>query len=333
MAVNVDKAIAYNRKRAPGPFLCQSTGVMVDPTTLAGVAWVEMQQKALRLTVDGMLGPGTQEELVHRYGPFSEEMLTLHPMPIFVPRWGYDHAQEPGDLRYPIRAPAWESFTSHGRWHDAMFRLVSGWRPGGKFSRDPKSWVSVDEFSIGIAHYWAGTAPPFLASFVRALPELSAQAWGAETAENMRDHDWIRERVRAKQGERRHQARYNWLCAGWWWAARKPEAMKFQAEVWLKKYGAKGLKMARNFGWTSDLDGPNGGQILAACIRIQNSGSAYKRTRVGKEKAGKGASAMEVLRLTYETPQSEGGYGKESRWDHITSWEGFKGPAPKSFKM
>lgn len=333
MAVDIDAAVAYNRKRAPSLFLCQSTGVTINPRTPEGVAWVVMHQGALKVDVDGKLGPGTQGELVCRYGPFSDKLLTLHRMPIFVSRWGYDHAHEYGDLKFPIKDTAWESFTSHGRWHDAMFRLVSGWKPGGRFSRDPKSWISLDEFSIGIAHYWAGTAPKFLSSFVKALPELSARAWGAETAEKMRDPDWIREQVRAKKGKRKHQSRYNWICAGWWWVARHPEAMKFQAQEWLRKYGAKGRKMVRDFGWASELDGPNGGQILAACIRIQNSGSAYKRARVGREKAGKGAGAMEVLRLTYQTPKSEGGYGKESRWEKITTWEGFQGPAPKSFKL
>jgi hypothetical protein len=224
MSIDIHKAAAYNQRKASKPFLCQSTRRVINPTTPAGVHWVAKQQNSLdddswskkgkpwydpskRIDVDGMLGPTTQRELVSRYGPFSTEPHTLHPLPWFISVDRYDLAREPDDLSYKQKDTDWEQFTSHGGWYDAMLRLVSGWKEKrGTFSRVPKDWISLDELSIGIAHYWADTAPKFLAGFANALPELSGEAWG-DRAEKMADPEWVRKQIRVMTGRRPHQAR------------------------------------------------------------------------------------------------------------------------------
>jgi hypothetical protein len=248
---------------------------------------------------------------------------------MFVSIDRYDHARDPQDLRRKPVDPAWEKFTSHGRWHDGMLRLVSGWKPSRKtFGRSPRSWISLDEISIGIAHYWAQTIPDFLVGFVEALPELSAQAWG-EKAKGMASKKWLQEQIRAKTGRRPHQAKYNWLCSGWWWVSSTPEAIAFQAQAWLEDYGASGKRVAHYFGWKDDLAGSDGGKILAACIRMANSGGAKRHIRTAKELAGD-TSAMKTLEVAYTSKEA---YDEAGRWGKITSWREFSGPAPTSFEV
>jgi hypothetical protein len=355
MEIDINKAMAYNQRKAPESFLCQSTLERVNPGTPAGVHWVARRQRSLddaswskegrswydpdkRITVDGMLGPQTQRELEHRYGEFSSTLQTRHPLPWFISVDRYDHARDPDDLSYRQSAPEWEAFTSHGRWYDAMFRLVSGWEARrGTFSRVPKDWISLDEFSIGIAHFWADTAPKLLAGFVASLPDLSAEAWGEDTARKMRDEDWIRDQIRVLTGKRPHQARYNWLCSGWWYAARREDAMAWQATEWLRKYGRSAKRTIKHFDWTDHLSEPDGGRILAAVIRMANSGGARRMIRAGQSIEGEDASPMRVLEAAYKAPKKRDGqrfgYAKPERWQKIIDWPGFAGPAPTSFTV
>jgi len=354
MEIDIHKAMEYNRRKAPGPFLCQSSLAKIDPGSPAGVRWVAHHQHSLddaswskegrswydpdkRITIDGMLGPQTQRELIRRYGEFSSTLQTRHPMPWFISVDRYDHARDPDALSYRQSAPEWEDFTAHGRWFDAMFRLVSGWEESSHtFSRVPRDWISLDEFSIGIAHFWADTAPNLLSSFVKDLPDLSADAWG-DTADKMRDPNWIRGKVRVLTGKRAHQSRYNWLCSGWWYAARRPEAMAWQATDWLRRYGRSAKRTIKHFNWTDHLLGEDGGRILAAVIRMANSGGARRMIRVGQGIEGENAPPMRVLEAAYKAPKTKDGkkfgYGKPGRWQKILDWSGFAGPAPTSFTV
>jgi len=285
------------------------------------------------------LGPHTRQVIEERYGSLCKERCTLHPLPWFISLSRYDHAREPDTLLHQHDKSwgqpdkDWEAFTAQGRWCDAMLRLVSGWNESGEFSRVPKDWISLDEFSIGIAHYWADTAPKLLADFVAAFPELSAEAWGEAKAIQMREEIWLRSQIRALTGKRAHQAKYNWLCAGWWFAARKPQAISWQATEWLQRYGRSAKRTIQYFGWMEHLGGSDGGRILAAVIRMVNSGGARGKIRAGHRLVGEKATPMKVLEAAYNAPKGEGGYGQPDRWLHITQWPGFAGSAPPSLTV
>jgi hypothetical protein len=343
----IERAIAFNKRVECRPFLCQATFERIDPRTPEGVQWVAQVQDLFddeswtkkpkasyydpsrRVKVDGMFGGQTQSEYIKRYGPLSETPSTLHPMPVLGSLWRYDHAYDPGQVEWPSYEPEWETFTHATSWVNAMLRLVSGYKGRGKFDRFPRSVISLDTVSVGIAHHWAGSVADDLVDIVKALPELAEQAWG-DNAQRMLDEDWTEDLFRPRKGKMAMQARLNWYISGWRFLMGNPEAIRFHANDWLRDYVKGGHRLVSKFGWKKELRGSAGGQILAASVRLMNSGRAYTRVRNGMDKAGKGASAMKILEATYNLPRSEGGYGKPARWKKITTWKGFQGPAPRT---
>lgn len=255
---------------------------------------------------------------------------TEHPLPPFKRRWGYDHAEVTG---WPYRDAQWIKVTGSGSWEAGMLRMVSGYSPTrGTVSRGPDAWISLDTYSVGIAHWWARTAPTLFARIALEAPALATWAWGSERARKMEDPRWlpsqVKPRRRKNQKVRGHDPRLDWLCEGWWAIARHPRVIKIQCEHWLGNYPASARTHARKLGWDRALRGADGGRILAALTRMHNSGAAYRRVRAGKKASGS-RRPMEILETAYHLPKDKGGYGKPGRWKKLIAWSEFTGPAPE----
>lgn len=253
-----------------------------------------------------------------------------HALPAFTRRWGYDHAEvEP----WPYKDAQWIQMTSTGLWAAGMLRMVSGYKPSrGTVSRGPDSWISLDTYSVGIAHWWAKTAPKLFARIALEAPDLARWAWGSERAEKMEDKRWlpsqVKPRRRKNQKVKGHDSRLDWLCAGWWAIARHPRIVRIQCDHWLGNYPASARRHAEKLGWSDALRGSDGGLILAGLTRMHNSGAAYRRVRAGKKEA-RSRDPITILETAYHLPRDKGGYGKPGRWRKLISWDEFKGPAPQ----
>lgn len=330
--VQIDKALAYNR-RAPVAFLDQTTWVPLAPATEQGVAWVAERQRQLELGVDGCLGPATQAALVQRYGPLDTRRHTQHPLPVFVARWGYDHAHDVDDLAWPSRSPAFEAATDDGSWQSGMVRLVAGWAPSTRtFSRAPDSYISLDGGSFGLAHYWSSDALPLIEGMARALPSLARLAYGPHL-ETLYDTSAMRRLLGRTPGKRPHEARLGWLVAGWRLFARDKAAIALQVEAWLQDKVSEGRELAKWAGWRNALASEVGGVLLAACVRMCNSGAGNARRWISaaRDDVGPTAAPLAVLERAYRNGAPRG-YGKPERWRVLTTWREFRGPAPREWR-
>lgn len=347
----ISKACKFNLNHAPSPFFCPVQRILINPTEPEGVEWIAKMQEYMddpweskhgdpekRLDIDGMLGRKTLAALESRYGRLSSavDFDTIHPMPLLIAYWGYDMSFDWGNTDWPEKDEQWEEFTSGGTWHHGMLRLVTGWDPRFRtFNRTPRDHVSLDEMSIGFAHYWADVLPGFLAAFVNALFALAVDAWGLETAEKMRSEDWIASQIDAVKGKRSHQAKYNWLLTGWWYAGKNEDAMRWQSEYWLQHYYGYVRKVVVDMKWTNSIPHSDGGQVIAGIMRMTNSAGRRGTTEILEAARNRIGSndPMKVLENAYTTDDSKGGYGKEDRWEIITTWDEFAGPAPKTMKL
>jgi len=328
--VQIDAAIRYNLKRGyskekvksiQGVVGCKTDGVW-GPNTIRGIAtW----QEARNLTADGKHGPKTARIMFPPVVQTESVILTesdhpvLHPLPPFTAKWGYDHC--PWEYLKPC--PTWEHLLKGGVFEDGLLKLVSGARTKkGKmvFSRAPDSWISLDEFSIGFAHWWAATAPELLAQIANRVPTLAAHAWGDEIAEKMTSEDWIASQIRAKRGKRPHQSRYDWLLAGWWEIGLHPDVIQVCIESWLKDYTPAGLRYMKEQGWRKAT-------TLAGLIRVTNSrGAGGMRSLLKKtmSKTGSGDENLVMETLFFD----EALYDHPNRWERIISMAEFHGNAP-----
>ena len=71
------------------------------------------------------------------------ELSPLHPLPIITKKWGYDHAPNV----FNKVDEQWRQITGDGTFVSGLLRLVSNYKGGGKFSRGPDSWISLDTVS------------------------------------------------------------------------------------------------------------------------------------------------------------------------------------------
>ena len=328
-------AIEWNKKRGPKSFMCPVRHVMVNPGSAQGVADTAVYQRAFGLEDDGLFGRKTRAAFFRFYGAFSETATTRHPLPLFFRPWGgYHHAGTWEDADWPHTDKQFQALTevdedSEAAWIAAMLRLVAGWKPGREtFSRGLDSWISLDTYSIGIAHWWADTAPDLLEKIVRACPELAAFAWGSRLANNLRSADWTRSTYRPVRGHTPHNPKLNALCAGWRAIARHEDVVELVFREWLSNYAGDAEDLCNDIGWGRHLGSSEGGQILAAVARLCNSrGKGGARRMIHRAaKQRQDVKPMRVLRHLY---RSEALYNKPKRWKKITEWRGFKGPAPK----
>ncbi|WP_299844151.1 hypothetical protein [uncultured Roseovarius sp.] len=245
------------------------------------------------------------------------KLEALHPIPHSTQKWGYDH------LPYLYRKQdlQWEAITGTKSFEAGLCRLVSGW-DGSNFSRGPDSWISLDTYSIGIAHWWAKTAPELLSSICDQQPILAEFAWGKTTSMAMTNPDWLLEVVPPVRGKTPHHKNLDWLLSGWFAIARHPNVIKICVDTWLAGYTKTPLKLMEEYGW-------NNGTSLAGLVRMTNSrGSSGVKKLVKRaiNLVGNSTDEMAVIKLAFEHPDL---YDKPKRLKLIQSWPEFVAAAPQ----
>jgi len=246
-------------------------------------------------------------------------LTALHPLPPDTDgdgdpgseRWGYDHAID----GYSKADPHWQAVTA-GTVEGALLRLVSGWSPRKRtFSRHPDDWISLDTYSIGIAHWWAETADDLLAAIYDADPDLAVWAWGEDGADLIGPLGDLEEWTGVKRRKTDYDDRFDWLLAGWYAISRHPTALRVQCAHWLDRYAAPALADCKRWGWTS-------ARSLAAVARMRNSGKQRHIDRVRNAHPG-----WDEAR-TCQVAMGPGYYGHADRWDAILAMPELHAPLP-----
>lgn len=340
------KALDYNTDLEMLPFVCPITHTTILPDTPECVEWVRHVQEAFGRKAHGKLTEGFQREFTLRYGPFRSTPATKHPAPLFVWRWGYDHAHDWDSPQWPYIDKEWESVTSGGQWEDGMVRLVSGYdRDSGRTSRPGRSWITLDHYSISFPHYYSKTAPKVVARLVKACPEDAVECFGELRAKQLEDPKFLLRNFPVKVGRSGRKKAYFdqlWFATGWWAFGSRPDVVTESKKIWLEDYVNKGVWVADQLGIRSDLKSPEiGAQVLAACTRMANSAAGLAPTWYRNSKRlARGRDTMSRLEACFSMDKERevdsrtgrrvhvGGYGHPDRWRKITSWPEFKGVAP-----
>ncbi|MEP2706516.1 MAG: hypothetical protein ABJQ71_05940 [Roseibium sp.] len=247
-----------------------------------------------------------------------QEMKALHPIPPAVQRWGYDHIPDV----YRKQDPQWEEITNSGSFEAGLCRLVSGWN-GEVFSRGPDSWISLDTYSIGIAHWWADTAPNIFDEICAQHPELAVYAWGKEAASEMMNPQFLKVFAPPKRGKMRHDPHLDGLLAGWHAIARHPDVIRTCVEEWFDNYVPAGIELMKKHSWKK-------GTSLAGMVRITNSrGNSGMKNIIRKaiKRVGSNANEDKIIRTAFVDKNL---YNKPERLELIQSWPEFSGIAPSS---
>jgi len=303
----IQAAIDYNKARYDKNETLELqglVGVELDgywgPDTVEAVTcW----QKANDLDADGKIGPATYQAMRSSPGLTESPFPPKHVVPPPEEMWGYDHCPNV----YRQKCPAWEETTSTGTFEAGLCLLVSGWKDV-TFSRSPDSWISLDELSIGIAHWWSDTAPKLLATIAQEAPKLAKWAWGEEAAGLMVNENWIRSNIHIQRGKEPYKERYDWLLSGWWEIAQHPDIVKLCVREWLASYSPPGLEMMAQYDWVFATS-------LAGLIRLTNSRGAGGMRSIINE-------AIEIVGNDYmETKILETAYCDENLYDHLERWE------------
>lgn len=328
-------ALTYNKRRGYTDDQTRAiqSAIGAKPDGVWGpktIAAVKRWQKDHGLKADGMVGPRTYAAILADPSNDAAEPDPIptirHPLPKVADPygWGYDHAP-------PVwheSDPQWAQITGTGSFLAGLLRLVSGHRKShGRevFSRGPDSWISLDEFSISFAHWWANTAPELLAEICEDAPRVAAWAWGEAVAEAMRSEDWIRSKIRVKRGKRAHQSRYDWLLSGWYEIARHPAVIAVCVDHWVEMTVPDALREFDRRGWSR-------AQSLAALVRVVNSrGGGGMRSLLRKaERLSDSDSEEAVIETLYHRADL---YNKPRRLKRIKSMAEFRGGAPGLSKL
>jgi len=331
----LDSALKYNQRRGYPQSkvreIQKEVGTGVDgvwgPNTCQALAdW----QAANKLVADGKCGPKTmrhlfpQPVLSEAAKPSSSAYPVLHELPKIKSMWGYDHCPN----TYLKPCPAWDGALQEDSFENGLLRLVSGSRSDkGQivFSRSPDSWISLDEFSIGFAHWWADTAPDILEAIADELPSIARHAWGGAVAVAMTDLAWIRDQIRVKRGKRPHQHKYDWLLSGWYEIGLHPDVIGLCVQEWLECYPPHGVQKMKAEGWKRAT-------TLAGLIRMANSrGNGGMKSLIRKATAlAETNDETDIVRTAFYHHTL---YDHPNRWDRIKRMPHFKGTAPKSMNL
>lgn len=300
------------------------------------VAYLVAWQTAQGFEANGVL---TTEQYQHFPTDHDDIPEPVQKLPLFTKtaasgkKGYYDHAYDPSDPTkgsWPVIDHQWEEMTATGSWIASMLRLLTGRSvtSSGKtiYDREVDDFVTLDTYSLGIAHWWSGTAPgQLLQPLANKFPELAEEAWGKKAADLLKNNPKkVMEITGIEKGHRRYNPRtLSWLVAGWYHVARRPEVIAFMVELWCTDYVSKGLNRCKSH--KMDLTGSNGGLILAAVTRMCNSAPAMADRALGKFYKGikNQDDAIKALREIYHTDRDNGGYSKggngPGRWKVLES--------------
>lgn len=329
--MNHERARRYNEaQRHPADIIARlsaAVGVDVAGWTDAALDAVARWQAAQGLTADGMAGPRTIRALPGVGLAGAEPWVTKSPA---SGSGHYDHAHDPADPSrggWPKVDAQWEAVTATGSWLAGMLRLLTARevRRGGvvTYSRGPDDFITLDTYSLGIAHWWADTAPQkLLAPLVRRFPADAEAAWGAVSARVLQNPAEVKRITGTARGHRHFDGgALRWLLNGWWAVARRPHWLGAQVELWAADYIGEALAIARAQGvdWGA-LDGPDLGKALAAIARMCNTSPRMARDVLRRFWGGRG-DLVAALQKAYGVERSAGGYSKggngPKRWARI----------------
>ena len=241
-------------------------------------------------------------------------MKAQHKLPRKTKKWGYHHIP----LTYGKKDPQWEAITGDGSVLAGLLRLISGYKTNKEvFSRGPDSWISLDTFSIGFAHWWAKTSPPIFVRVAQELPELTVWGYGEEAAEKMKSLSWLTSQIIPRKGKQLHDPRYDWLLCGWHHTSRHPAVIRICVEQWLSSYTSTVDEVMNKYGWSS-------ARTQAGLYRVSNSRGSYGMKKLTKKAVQKTGTVREeiVIKELFEKADL---YGKPDRWETICSWDNFEG--------
>lgn len=327
--INHDRARRYNLSRDLDPAtlarLSAAAGRDVRGWTDADIEAIAAWQRAQGLTPDGMVGPRTVDAL-----PVAAEGAPLITKSPASGSGHYDHAYDASDPSrggWPKVDAQWEAVTGTGSWLAGMLRLLTGRQVGRggavTYSRGPDDFITLDTYSIGIAHWWADTAPQkLLTPLVRRFPGEAVSAWGMVGAEILQRPPEVKRVTGTAKGHRRFDpATLRWLLDGWWAVARRPHWLAAQVELWAEDYIGEALRIASAQGVDWDaLDGPDRGRVLAGIARMCNSSPRMARDVLRRFWGGRG-DLVAALQKAYGVERSAGGYSKggngPGRWARI----------------
>lgn len=246
----------------------------------------------------------------------------------------YDFAYDPavGPV-WPAPNAQWERITSAPTWLAAMLRQLTGREVNSRgvptYSRTPDDFITLDTYSLGIAHWWAATAPTdLLRPLCLRFPGDAKAAFGEKGYKLITD-DPTGGALMAVTSVATGHRRYNpytlgWLAAGWRSVAKDPLWIAAQIQLWMSDYIAKAMRIAVNVGirWGA-LRPKDAGVVLAAVARMCNSGPAVAIKALETHWRGGHDTIIHSLERAFAAPRKRGGYDKAGegpgRWRAIVA--------------
>lgn len=263
--------------------------------------------------------------------------------PAVISRWGYDFAFEAthaGQVQiWPEKADYWMAHLSatYSDWIQGILLLVSGFdRKTRRFSRHPKSVISLDTISVGFCHYWAGTLPKHLSKLLPMFPEQGKFAFGEQLYEILSNRQSSEKHLGRTRGAMFFSPKTLDVARGWILLMDHDLAVKQHCQLWIDSYVPLARKYVAKYFGSECLDSSVGGKILAAVCRICNSGNVDKYIKTGFKNVDSverlsfpKLSPLRVLEATYKTPRKLGGYDKGHTFTKILQEPKFQGPATR----
>lgn len=243
-------------------------------------------------------------------------MKYIHKLPEITRLWGYDHAP----LLYNKPCRVWADALSNGSVESGLMKIVSGQKStknGATFSRPPDSWISLDTFSLGFAHWWSSTAIRLLNEFSIKNEFLSNYAFNDAPVQDIK---WLSSVITPKKGKMPHNKKYDWILSGWWEIGLHPDTMDFCVKYWLDNYAQESLETAFKYGFKN-------ASTFAGLCRISNSrGTGGMRSMLSKcAKENKKLNEKELMEKLFTDY-----YKYPDRWDLIKSMKEFDCNIPNS---
>lgn len=215
-------------------------------------------------------------------------------------------------------------------WLSGMVRLVcnckDAWSEKGFLvSRSFEAATAFDGGSYGFCHF----AAPYSAAILRRLASSSigVDMFGARGADILADGLWeqyladclriniesVPSAIRGYRGTFLDCTRF--VAYGFYWYGLDVSSVQIQLQYWFDKFEARALRAIDRLGWTGEVQGAQGGRMVAAMIRLANSGNLPGRYILDYE-----GTILEKLARYFAHD-----YGHLDRWLDIEGTSAFAG--------